>query len=158
MSLIEQARGAAEAVVPPLRLERGAAYVIAGLIALGLAWALFWWLFLRPIEDRTRAEQGKVDSKLANATGDIAAKSIPIITETERRRVEIDVAVQKGTINVRQAADAAAPIAGVSDAVRRGNCLLPALYHADSACVAVRADREGIGPPGPDAGSAAGTD
>jgi len=158
MNPLQAAEQAAETALPALR---GARWVLIGaavLIALVGAGAAFWALFLRPIEDRTRVEQGKVDTRLSGAAADIATKAIPVITETERRRVEIDVAVQRGTIDVHQAADAATPIAGVSDAVRRGNCMLPALYHADGACAAVRADRQGVGPAGRDAGGAAGPD
>jgi len=147
-------RTTAETAVPELRLARwGWRAAIAALLLAGFGFG-FWWLFLRPIEQRTQAEQAKVTATLATAAGNAAAKVIPQIQEATRQKVVVDVQVQKGTIDVRQASDAGTAVAGVSAAVVRGNCMLPSLYLTDGACEPVHETPAELGAARSDAGSA----
>lgn len=79
----------------------------AALAALAIVALAAWWIIGRPITAATQAAQAKVDAKLGQATGQAAVDAIPAITEAQRQRVAIDVQVQKGVIDVRQAPGAA---------------------------------------------------
>lgn len=158
MNLGAEIRTVAETAVPELRTARWIAYGVGALVVVALIAGGFWWAFLRPIEDRTKAEQAKVDATTGTAAAAIAAATIPQLQEATRQKVDVDVHVQRGTIDVRQAPDAGTAVAGVSAAVIRGNCMLPTLYHADSACQSLPADPDGLGPARSDAGSDAQSD
>jgi hypothetical protein len=158
MSIVDDATAVVETAVPQMRAARWGLYVAGFLLTIGAVVLVVWWLVLRPIEVTRQAEQAKVDGKLGTAAGQVATQAIPAINEATRQKVQIDLSVQKGTIDVRQATDAATSVAGVSAAVVHGNCMLPSLYRADDACKSVPEDRDGIGPAGPDAGSATQSD
>lgn len=92
---------------------------VAALLALALLALAAWWIVGRPIAASQQAAQAKVDAKLGTAAGAAAVQAIPQITEAQRQRVEVDVRVQKGTIDVRQAEGAGNDARAVSDAVLR---------------------------------------
>lgn len=98
--------------------------IASGLAVLAIVLAALWWVVLRPIEAQREAGQAKVDAKLGKAAGDVAISAIPQIREAERQKLEIDVKVQKGIIDVRQAPGAGVEARGVSDALLRNLCLL----------------------------------
>ncbi len=145
----------AEVAVPQVR---AASWVFRVIIAVAVVVAIggaFWWVFVRPAHLQQSAAQSKVEATMGNAPGDIATKALPVVNEAARQRVEVDVQVQKGTIDVRSQPDAATGIAGVSAAVLRGNCVHDDLYGADSACEPVHEDSAGLGPARPDTGRTA---
>lgn len=145
----------AEAALPQMRATGWVFRVIFGLaIAVAIGFAC-WWVFVRPAHLQQAAAQSKVDATMGNATADIATKALPVVNDATRQRVEVDVQVQKGTIDVRSQADAGTGIAGVSAAVLRANCLHDDLYGAERACEPVHEDPPGLGAARPDAGSAA---
>lgn len=152
MKPLEEAADLVANVVPAARSARWIAYAIAigvGALLLGL---VFWWFFIHPQQLAREAGQAKVDATLGTAAGDIATRAIPQINEATRQKVEVDVRIQKDQADVRKAPDAGVEIRGVSDAVRRANCLYD-LNAADPACQSVHEDPAGIGPARPDAGT-----
>jgi hypothetical protein len=150
-SIITGAEGALEVAVPGLRSAKVAIYAIGGLIVAGLLGFAFWWFFIHPRQLAQQAGQAKVDARLGTAKGDIATRAIPQINDAARQKVEVDVQVSKGTIDVRTASDAHVGVGGVSDAARRNICLYD-LYAADPACIALHEDPAGVGPAGRDGG------
>ncbi len=138
--LLKTARRAAETAAPALKLGRWAMYAITALVALGLVWVAVDWLIMRPIRANGQAAQSKVDATLGTATGKIATDAIPQINEAARQKVEVEVRVQKGQIDVRSQADAGASLNGVSDAVLRSVCLLDRAPVADGAEQPVHVD------------------
>ncbi len=112
----------------------------AALAALAIVALAAWWIIGRPITAATQAAQAKVDAKLGQATGQAAVDAIPAITEAQRQRVAIDVQVQKGVIDVRQAPGAGTDARAVSDATLRALCLLERAPDAESATGAVLVD------------------
>ncbi len=133
--------------IPAARSRRWLAYLIAGLIAAALVALLWWWFFVRPAHQAQQAAQSKVDATMGNAAADIATKAIPTINDATRQKVEVDVQVQKGQIDVRAAPDARVQVSGVSAAVRRNACMLE-IYAADPTCVAMHEDTAGVGAAG----------
>ncbi|MFM9829720.1 MAG: hypothetical protein ACKVOB_13425 [Sphingomonas sp.] len=129
--LLKSARRAAETAAPALKLGRLAMYAITVVVGLGLIWVAVDWLIMRPIRANSQAAQSKVDATLGAATGKIATDAIPQINEANRQKVEVDVLIQKGQIDVRSQADAGASLNGVSDAVLRSVCLLDRAPGAD---------------------------
>lgn len=123
IGLIKVGRGA-ETAASALKLGRWTMYAITALVALGLIWVAVDWLIMRPIRANSQAAQSKVDATLGTATGKIATDAIPQINEAARQKVEVDIRIQKGQIDVRSQADAGASLTGVSDAVLRSVCLL----------------------------------
>jgi len=149
-----EALGNAEAivatVVPQARTAKWIGYAILGLIATAVAGFLIWWFFLHPRQLAQQAGQARVDAKLGTATGTIATEAIPQINAATRQKVDVDISVQKGQIDVRAAPDAGTSIRGVSDGVLRNLCVQPA-YATDPACVAMHEDPAGVGAVGRDA-------
>ena len=158
MKLVDDLERVAETAVPALRGGRIGLW-IAGcvLAALAIAFAV-WWVFIHPGEMAANVGQANVDAGLGKATGTIATEAIPQINEANRQKVEVDVRVQKGMIDVRSAPDAAVKVGGVSDALRRNLCLHEDLYAADPDCIALHQDPTRVGAAGADAGRAAGAD
>jgi len=122
--LLKAARRAAETAAPSLKVGRWTINAINAIVALGLIWVAVDWLIMRPIRADSQAAQSKVDGTLGTATGKIATDAIPQINDAARQKVEVEVRVQKGQIDVRSQADAGASLTGVSDAVLRSVCLL----------------------------------
>lgn len=146
---IDEAATIVADVVPAARGAKWIAYAILAVIAAIVAGSLIWWFFIHPRQLVQQAGQAKVDAKLGTATGTIATEAIPQINDATRQKVDVDISVQKGQIDVRAAPDAGTNIRGVSDGVLRDLCMQPA-YAADPACVAVHEDPAGVGPAGPD--------
>jgi hypothetical protein len=146
---IDEAATIVADVVPAARGAKWIAYAILGLVAALAIGFLIWWFFIHPRQLAQQAGQAKVDAKLGTATGNIATEAIPQINDATRQKVDVDISVQKGQIDVRAAPDAGTNIRGVSDGVLRNLCVQPA-YAADPACVAVHEDPAGVGAIGPD--------
>ena len=123
MTVGTRIRDAVETAVPALKGARWGVYAIGGFIALCGLLAAIWWVVIRPVTSEQKAAQAGVNAKLGTATGQIAVDAIPQINEATRQKVEVQVRVQKGIIDVRQQPDASTSIAGVSDAVLRAVCL-----------------------------------
>ncbi|MDH7973676.1 hypothetical protein QH494_15905 [Sphingomonas sp. AR_OL41] len=143
------AEQAVEVAVPAARGAKVAVYAIGGLIVAILLAFAFWWFFIHPGQLRQAAAQGKVDGKLGTAAATITTEAIPQINDATRQKVEVDVQVQKGQIDVRAAPDAGTNIRGVSDGVLRNLCVQRA-YAADRACLALHEDPAVVGPAGRD--------
>jgi hypothetical protein len=139
-----------ETIVPTARGYRVAVQIVLALIAAGAVAFIIWWMFVHPRELKQQLGQAKVDGALGAATGNITAAAIPQINDATRQKVEVDVQVQKGQIDVRAAPDAGTNIRGVSDGVLRNLCVQRA-YAADPACLPLHEDPAGVGPAGRDA-------
>lgn len=158
MNILSEAEQLAEDALPQVRAANWVFRVIFGLAIAGAIGAAFWWIVIRPGEMAVKVGQSRVDASLGQATGDIATGAIPQINDATRQKVEVDVQVQKGQIDVRQAPDAGVAVHGVADALRRNLCLYDDLYRADPGCQPVHEDPAGVGPAGSNAGGATGTD
>lgn len=154
MKAIEEAADIAAELVPAARTSRALAYAIAAVAAVAIAGAIFWWFFIHPRQLAADAAQSKVDGVLGTAAANIAAEAIPQINEAARQKAAIDDLVLKGEADVRAASDAGTSIGGVSDAVRRSDCVSGA-YPDDPACLALHEDPAGLGPARSDPGGAA---
>jgi hypothetical protein len=158
MNMLSEAEHLAEDALPQVRAARWVFRVIFGVAVAVAIGAAFWWILIRPGQMAVKVAQSKVDASLAQASGDIATGAIPQINDATRQKVEVDVQVQKGQIDVRSAPDAGVAVGGVSAALRRNLCLYDDLYRADPACQPVHEDPAGVGPAGSDAGRATGVD
>jgi hypothetical protein len=155
MNMLSEAEQLAEDALPQVRAANWVFRVIFALAVAGAIGAAFWWVAIRPGQMAAKVGQAKVDASLGQATGDIATAAIPQINDATRQKVEVDVQVQKGQIDVRQAPDAGVAVHGVADALRRNLCLYDDLYRADPGCQPVHEDPAGVGPAGSDAGGTA---
>ena len=158
MTIVTQVEQLAEDALPQVRAASWVFRVIFGVVVAVAIGAAFWWILIRPGQMAAKVGQAKVDASLGQATGDIATGAIPQINDAARQKVEVDVQVQKGQIDVRQAPDAGVAVHGVADALRRNLCLYDDLYRADPGCQPVHEDPAGVGPAGSDAGGATGAD
>ncbi|MDR6847192.1 MULTISPECIES: hypothetical protein [unclassified Sphingomonas] len=155
MNMLSEAEQLAEDALPQVRAANWVFRVIFALAVAGAIGAAFWWVAIRPGQMAAKVGQAKVDASLGQATGDIATAAIPQINDATRQKVEVDVQVQKGQIDVRQAPDAGVAVHGVADALRRNLCLYDDLYRADPGCQPVHEDPDGVGPAGSNAGGTA---
>ena len=155
MNMLSEAEQLAEDALPQVRAANWVFRVIFALAVAGAIGAAFWWVAIRPGQMAAKVGQAKVDASLGQATGDIATAAIPQINDATRQKVEVDVQVQKGQIDVRQAPDAGVAVHGVADALRRNLCLYDDLYRADPGCQPVHEDPAGVGPAGSNAGGTA---
>ncbi|MES1997487.1 MAG: hypothetical protein V4522_08265 [Pseudomonadota bacterium] len=153
--MLSEAEQLAEDALPQVRAANWVFRVIFALAVAGAIGAAFWWVAIRPGQMAAKVGQAKVDASLGQATGDIATAAIPQINDATRQKVEVDVQVQKGQIDVRQAPDAGVAVHGVADALRRNLCLYDDLYRADPGCQPVHEDPDGVGPAGSNAGGTA---
>jgi 4-amino-4-deoxy-L-arabinose transferase-like glycosyltransferase len=151
MNMLSEAEQLAEDALPQVRAANWVFRVIFALAVAGAIGAAFWC----PGQMAAKVGQAKVDASLGQATGDIATAAIPQINDATRQKVEVDVQVQKGQIDVRQAPDAGVAVHGVADALRRNLCLYDDLYRADPGCQPVHEDPDGVGPAGSNAGGTA---
>ncbi|MDX5984708.1 hypothetical protein [Sphingomonas echinoides] len=158
MTIVTQVEQLAEDALPQVRAANWVFRVIFGVVVAVAIGAAFWGILIRPGQMAVKVAQSKVDTSLAQASGDIATGAIPQINDAARQKVEVDVQVQKGQIDVRQAPDAGVAVHGVADALRRNLCLYDDLYRADPGCQPVHEDPAGVGPAGSDAGGATGAD
>lgn len=158
MTTLTEIERVAETAVPQLRVARWAIVAIVAVLGAAALCVAFWWMFIRPGQMAVQVDQSKVDASLGQAVGTITTGAIPQINDAARQKVEVDIQVQKGQIDVRQAPDAGVAVHGVSDALRRNLCLYYDLYRADPDCQPVHQDSVGIGPAGPDTGRAADAD
>lgn len=149
MKPLEEAADLVADVIPQARTARWIAYAIAIGIAALLLGLLFWWIFIHPRQLAHDAAQGKVDATLGTAAATIATEAIPQINDATRQKVEVDVRVQKDQADVRAAPDAGVEIRGVSDAVRRADCMYDDVAR-DPACQSLHEDPAGLRPAGSD--------
>lgn len=150
MKALEEAADLVADVVPAARGARWIGYAIAIAVAALLIGLIFWWFFIHPQQLARDAGQAKVDASLGTAAGAIATKAIPQINDATRQKVEVDVRIQKDQADVRAAPDADTEIRGVSDAVRRADCMYDFVAR-DPACQPVHEDPAGLGPAGSNA-------
>lgn len=155
MNMLSEAEQLAEHALPQVRVANWIFRVIFALAVAGAIGAAFWWIVIRPGQMAAKVGQSRVDASLGQATGDIATGAIPQINDAARQKVEVDVQIEKGQIDVRQAPDAGVAVHGVADALRRHLCLYDDLYRADPSCQPVHEDPAGVGPAGSDAGRTA---
>ncbi|MDA1813290.1 hypothetical protein PDK10_27055, partial [Bacillus cereus] len=105
MNMLSEAEQLAEDALPQVRAANWVFRVIFALAVAGAIGAAFWWVAIRPGQMAAKVGQAKVDASLGQATGDIATAAIPQLNDATRQKVEVDVQVQKGQIDVRQAPD-----------------------------------------------------
>jgi hypothetical protein len=158
MTIVTEAERLLETAAPQLRGVRWAVLALAALLIVLAIGVGFWWFFLRPAEMAVKVDQAKTDATLGRAAGDIATGAIPQINDAARQKVEVDVQLQKGQIDVRSAPDAGVAVGGVAAALRRNLCLYDDLYRADPGCQPLHEDPAGVGPAGSDTGGATGAD
>jgi hypothetical protein len=147
--VLGDAEGLVEVAVPAARGWKIAIYAAGALILAGLLAFIIWWVFIHPGQQRQAVAQAQANGKLATSSADITAAAIPQINDATRQKVEVDVQVQKGQIDVRTAPDAGTNIRGVSDGVLRNLCVQRA-YATDPACLPLHEDPAGVGPAGRD--------
>lgn len=141
---ISAVESAVETAVPQLRGARVAVYAILAAIAIAVVGFAVWWIFIHPGQQAAKIGQAKVDATMATKATDLALDGQTRAQAGEAQKVTVDVRVQKGQIDVRQAPDAGTQIGGVSDRVRAYTCMWGEAA-ADPACVAVLADPGSVG-------------
>lgn len=131
-----------------------AAGILAGLLALWLAFILVDRLFILPREAAQSKGKAIAAEETAKAAGEAAREALTVTNEVHREYVRVEQITRRNESAIKQAAGAATRLPGVAAALHDSLCRRAA-YSAEPDCAAVLGAGEGLGPAGSDPGSAA---
>ena len=151
MSIIGEGEKLAIDAIPGVAPAKLGIYAVLGLLAIGVACFLGWWLFIRPAAAQQAAAQAKVEAATSAATAGAAQDTVKTLVVHDNVAAAIDALTRNNDHAIQSAPGASASVGPELDRAGRTAICLRTSHQHQPDCAAVLGNGGSVRPAEPDA-------